>query len=1188
MSPKSKFQVFLEDDFKITKKSLSDIKKRVYVVGKFNTSKSEVSEFLFSKKTSGDKRFNDVNGEVRIGDLNYPSFIKKIAPELSEIFSQKKTYSGEPLPYFILSPQSADKKVSSSYIIDNYNYFDVRASSNSDQPYYKLQEPSVNIKDFLDAETFNGKNELPGKEIYKQIRKNLESFCAFQSENFKLIQAFTTLLSRFAGRNNVPEGITEHSELPLNFLPVFIDFLYLEKPLDETFDEKLKLIDFSSHIVFKAAVTDENKEPFLKFLVKLFTVFKNYLYNPSSINNQALNGYNINNDLNPKGGLISEELRKKFVASMEAYNMLTQIIQSKVLLSMVLRWAISFFEKEIPQIKKIKDVDEKNAAIEDAILSGKFELLKPAEGLPEGYSTVELIEDFNRDFRSFLKYINNSKDPKNIERFNQFSQTIQFIAEAILADEQRRNTIQRMMSLPDDQREIMLKALQNLFTDVLIPRIFKTPGLTENDLIKKYKEYETELFFTSAMMNIDSSGNIDSIIEKEMSGGKEKTKESIAGALINIFVGVLMEPAVQQDVEKAINTLQDYQLLRKLIPGITNTNEKNILGIGSITAIGSGSSVIKPGETNIYGVRTKEILNELQIQTIEKRADITMYLEASKRFSVATPAIEGNKNKELKSGAEEDKKAESRDSSLSTTTSRGELVDALVKNNLGTAIQNYISADNELRIELKKEIEKTVNDSTIVYQKSLSKIFERYAGNQKLPAFKSKVEALTLVWLLLLNKEKLHLGELGSNLYDLLLDLIEKLDADEPNLQSFFALNSLTKYISKGIFSKEGTEGAGAGFKALLTVLDNQANDSLGNVVQFVSELKGIRYLIDFAGANVPDCEIIVINAYQQEFLDWINREDNNGHFFDPTGLANNNSMDPKFPGVVFMTDLAFAEDGWDSVQKEKETFLSKLNDTGLLNKNGHTRLIPPICIGTSAIDPKSPEIWYQQGNKLNSLAKDAVCPVIILGPSLPLNKPDDYLFPTVLSSGYVFCAHLLSNGLPQNLKLQGVRSKPNERFRNLGLGVAELNVGIQHFIGAGGELDKDYAFAGDYYLYLIALIASAAKTSNIKGVDWGTFYNFFHYDGGFNENYLTSDFINESMIYNKMTNWGLSDDLFQSLTGKDFENDNSIDEDDNKRTQKNLNVDEILQYKNTDKKKAQKLDQATWFNKVVNALDLK
>lgn len=104
----------------------------------------------------------------------------------------------------------------------------------------------------------------------------------------------------------------------------------------------------------------------------------------------------------------------------------------------------------------------------------------------------------------------------------------------------------------------------------------------------------------------------------------------------------------------------------------------------------------------------------------------------------------------------------------------------VMKKNLAVAIHNYVILDN--KEESKKQITDTVEEGVQVYQKSLTKIFERYAGNAHLPAFKNKVEALTLTWLLLLNKDKLHLGELGSNLYDLLLDMVEKLSPEFPRI----------------------------------------------------------------------------------------------------------------------------------------------------------------------------------------------------------------------------------------------------------------------------------------------------------------------------------------------------------------------------------------------------------------------
>ncbi|WEK34633.1 MAG: hypothetical protein P0Y53_19270 [Candidatus Pseudobacter hemicellulosilyticus] len=1172
-------------DFGIDPRSLAEIKKRVYIVGKFNALKPGVAEYIFSRSGALDERLRDENGQQRTGRLTYSSFIEKIEPQLSETFSRTESHNGEPLPYFILSTHNGDQKASSSYIIDNYNYFDVRASSNSDQPFFKDQKPDVKIKDFLDASRFLGNDVLPGKEIYKQIKENLSSFCSFQARNFELIQAFAVLLSKFAGKKGVPYGITEHSELPVNFVPVFIDFLYVENPVEETFRQKMDLIDFSSHTVFRSAVTDANKKEFILFLKSLFTIFKNYLNDPLSIRNDALPGYNIQIILNRETGIVSEELRQKFVASMEAYNMLTQIIQSKVLLSMVLRWSISYFENDIPEINTIRDAEEKNAAIENAILNGKFGLAKPSVNLPAGYSIKDLVEDFRTAFPVLLAYIFNPQIEENNQEFHKLSETIQKIGRSILADEQKRQTIHRMMSLPKEQRTAMFRALLNLFTDVIIPRLFKVPGLTEDDLIKKFREYEMELFFTSSMMEVANAGNIDRIIEESMGNTDNEPREAIAGKLINTFIGVLMAPDVQKRIEDTVIMLEDHQLLRKLIPGVTNNGQKGIIGIGRLTALGSAGPALKPGETGLYLSETKALLGHLDLDTISQRKDIGIYLAAATKQADSLPASAPGAPVSLLSEGRED------NGSTAISTANGDTLvaappaeeakDRTSRPGLGLAIQQYISGSNENRQLARTEVEKIVKESTVIYQKSLSKIFEQYAGSMHLPAFKSKTEVLVLTWLLLLNKDKLHLGELGSNLYDLLLDLIEKLDTKDPDLGAFFAQNSLTKYISANLFSEAGQDGAGAGFKALRTLLDNQSTDNLGNIVQFVSELKGVKYLIDFASTYGSDCEVVVINAYHHEFLEWIKSEHHYGNFLNPTGLANNNALNPKFPAMVFMTDLAFADKGWAHVQINKESFLKQLSNATLLNPDGYSRLIPPICLATGAIRQDNKEEWKQQGERMNRLAKDAVCPVLILGPSLALNRPDDYLFPTVLSSGYVLCAHLLTNGTAQHLKTSNSNVIPFERFRNLGRGVADLHTSIQHFIAAGGEVNKDFAFAADYYLYLIALMATAAKTADMAEINWKDYYLYFHYDG-FNEtNHNSSGIINEAMIHNKMTDWGLSEALFNYLTGN-----SGVTEDGNaEKPIARGDVHEVLLYES--RSKYRPLRQAHWFDKVVAAHQL-
>jgi len=1198
--------------FRITPESLSKIKNRVFVVGKFNTSNAGAQEYLFTRKNINDPRFSKIvesaNGRETIstiGGLEYADFIKLIEPKLSEKREYKEDYNGEKIPYFILSPKLSGADDGVAYVLDNYNYFDVRGSSNSDQPYYQENKPSLNIKDFLSYQ-IDANSPFPGKEIYRQIRSNLKSFCDFQSKNHELIKVFAKLLANYAGKDGIPPGLGKNAELPVNFLSVFIDYLYYEKPIDEEFDKKLALVDFSSVPGWKDALTnDASKAKLLSYIKNLLGYFKYYLTKPADFNKHvAFPG--IKEILNEKE--ISPSLQKQFVASMEAYNMLMQIIQSKVLLSMVLRWAISYFENDIKEIKKEPNDDIKFKMIERAILHGEHGIKKPAAGnLPQGYSINQLIEDFKRYFRDICDYVFNSGLEVNIKKYEAFPEVIKSVADDILNTKDKRETINRMMGLGYEQKEAMVKALQNIFVDIIIPKIFKTPGLSYDELINKYKEYETDLFFTEAMLKIADDDKLDKIIEKAVQDQPDRpnTIGNQMATLIDVTFGVLMAPQVQNNVKNISMTLTNVRLIGGATDSIINKKSPSLLGIGGITTKISKDNKFQPGETNAMAAEKKRIGAGLDLKGIEHHANVQDWLlEAEKEQKLIADRtekpIDAKKDTEPASLTEsavivQDKKglavtqydANEKNQPLIKFDQVPELHEIEVPN-LALAIKQLVSATAEEKDMQIQRVNAIVENTISVYQKNLASIFDRFAGIGKLPSFKNKVEAFTLTWLLLLSKDKLELGEAGSNLYELLIDLVEKLDSNEPNLQSFFRENSLTKYINKNHFTDKAIDGAGDGFRAIRNILEEQSRQSLKNVVQFVSELKGIRYLIDEMNKGEDDAELIVINAYHYEFIDWLKNPPANytGHLLDATGLANNNERNPKFASTIFMTDLSFANDGWDNIVYNKTVFLTSLGDNNLLNNNGNNRVLPPICIATSAIRPNARDYWHIEGNTFEQLAQKSISPVVILGPSIPLNKPDDYLFPTVLASGYIFCSHLISKGRPQQLKIfDEIANISKKRFRVLQYGTAKLHESIDYIINAQGAGNEDYAYIADFYMYIILLLASAAKNNIIlyNQFSWEQFYSIFYNNQGFgSQNYNSSVTLNNSLISNiySMDKISISQSLY-NFAGRVPNNQN------NNGNNSIVDPDDIYALSLKIDNRTKQIVQGQWFQRVITLLNL-
>jgi hypothetical protein len=1033
-------------------------------VGRFNSEQSGASVYRFAKNKLESDKFHAEK------ELNYKSFIDVIGPTLTENHGAVKVTANESLPFFtILSQQKNTTPGNTSYKIDPYNYFFLRAISSTKHDFF-LQNRKK------DAPINNLIDETPGITIFRQMQASLQNFCAFQSRNFDLIRSFTQLLVANAGYGGIPVNFADGAELPVNFVPLFVDYLYQEGP----HDFNTSLLDFSADTVWQVAVEESNKPTFLYTLKRLVTVYKESLLRQGDTTTETtIPGL----DLRELSNLANTDLKKAFIASRESYNILRQITRSKVLLSMVLHWAVEYFNTLPSAVAASKGV-QRSQAIENAINEGSDGLAAPINKLPGDMKVDDLINDFKLSFPILIAYVNDPSLEKTQMAFQALSSFAQTIGDSILKDQQKTESIRLIMKIEPQQRASLLKSIESFLTDVVIPRLFKEPGLTSQELLRKYKEYESDLFLTSAILEIADGADIGQFFDMDQA---LSSKEKVLGDLITGIVKFLVQPQVQKNIADARQTLINYGTLRNL--GMAD-NKK--FGIGwEVPMLPAKENAY---ETSVLDPRKKEQIGLLNYKSPERQQEIKLLLLAEPQDIIEDGLEKSN-------------------------------------GNLSLALKSYVNDDNEDKLTVSRKIETIVENDVKIYFRSLSKIYARYASPDQFSSFKRKVEALTLAKLLLLQKDELGLGKEGTNLYDLLLDMVEMLNGAEPNLKEFFARHSLTKYIRQSIFSHNGL-----GFTALTTALKNQAETSLKNVMQYVSELQGIKYLFDFVSKENKEAEIIVINGDSNDFIDWLtaNLKNPNANLLNPQNLVKQNNPDKPddkyFPAVIFMTNLAFNKNGWNDTFSEKENFVKKLGPEAktLLRDGSITSIIPPICLDTSVIDPANNKGWITEGNSLDRAAQNAIAPILIVGPSLALNDEKDP-FHTTLSSGYVFCAHLLAKGSKQQLTLTNVNAQPTGRFQNIGKGNAGVTITTQNIIGALDMDNQQYAFAADYYLYLIALVAGFIRHSGnqhrmVAQTFWDDFYSYFYYDQ--QNNFRNSSLLDNAMIYGSMSDWSFDNNL--------------------------------------------------------------
>src|SRR5262249_46944577 len=144
---------------------------------------------------------------------------------------------------------------------------------------------------------------------------------------------------------------------------------------------------------------------------------------------------------------------------------------------------------------------------------------------------------------------------------------------------------------------------------------------------------------------------------------------------------------------------------------------------------------------------------------------------------------------------------------------------------------------------------------------------------------------------------------------------------------------------------------AGRGVTALRQTLEAQGRNSLDNVVKFVSELRGLKFLMDKVSMR-PDAEVVLVNATADEFLDWLAKD----NLTEARGLGRLRSGlrvrdDQKSegsipPGLVLLTDIAFT--GSSPAQ-----WLERLAGEAMRHQ-GLGVVLPPFCLSTP---PQSPAV---------------------------------------------------------------------------------------------------------------------------------------------------------------------------------------------------------------------------------------
>lgn len=1060
------------EKYNIDKKALERVKKRVFVVGRFNNkpTKDDPDVFLFTNRADTTDEYLKNFASNR--DLDYGRFVELLKPKAAERVEHADPMSGKRFDsYELVVPRGTEDDLETSYVMDTYNYFFQRAILTCEQEAIKRQSP--NIPKLLEDTAVER-----GRTILKQIRSNLTTFCTFQKDAPEIAKAIIKLFGQCAGEHGLPH-YAQGAPLPIGFIESLVEFIFQE---DQSASYDCSNLDFDA----PGWKSLKASAPARETLNKAVNAFRDALVSDS------LSHYN---DLVFRGKTLSQhakevvegEIKDKYRKARDAYNGLRQILRSKILLSMVLEWLVHSYYLTVDEKPPLNDYDQ-DCKIEDAILQGIPDVIATPIKRPTKAERRKFSKALTENFATMIQAVVETNTQRYEELAAKLPNELQELAEKLRKDPEKRAALAKVSgaAMGEDLQKAFFSASRMILLDVLCPVLYRKPTMNVRELKKLARQETMAAFLTAIFLSEENEEAIASIGEKHLeyfeSKINKKTKEitdvgQIQSLLLNDFVDVLCAPDLQQQIQEGIKVLMEVFALRKEVqagehagsspivvmrahegrdPLAKTTPDMEVVKVGvgrkveAASRKAAAAAAKKPGGNGASAIAASARTGDAEPSAVA----------VAEILPKVTPIVEGPLP-----GAEE----EEEDVALEAAAEESEL-----DSKIGNILEKILIEDRRGATEEDKAaapVPDRVNDlllhdrdfmneraeSLKKFDQVMHLIYTRYVQHKNdKQTFRNAVERMTLLNMLLKFQEELGMGKGHSNLYRLLIDLVLHLDAEKPDPRDFIREKSLTMYF-------DDADLQDGGLTELRQLLEIQAVRSLRNVEAFVSELRGVKYLMDAVGQS-RDTEVIVVNATADQFLQWLtsdNLTSAQGKGLMRLGrLIDTNSASQRTipPGLVYMTDSAFFE-------TDKEAWVNSLSEFKMQEETFGV-VLPPLLISTGPHTTRGE--WRTLEEKVARAGQSAPAPIVMMGPSPYLNRADDG-FKTILPAGYLFCAHFLGCK-DQKLTIPSNPHKSVGRARSIGRGEASMFTSMGQIVWGEGP-GENYCFAADFYLYLLALI---------------------------------------------------------------------------------------------------------------------
>jgi len=1105
---------------------LKSVKNRIMVVGRFNRNRRKNGQpevFLFTDKSelnaSYQENFTDAgypavkDTKRRVASLDFNTFVREVQPTIAERIElvdgkYKKVTQVAP------SDAAADQEAAAT-TVGPYNYFILRAAANTKQPAMEGDRPR------LDSDVL-GLNTQPGESVFIQIRHSLRQFSSFQQKHPALTELVADIFSRFAQDSRaISAKYAGGNLLPGGFQDALIDYLYAE---DESKPFNIERLDLSDPLwghLHPSASGPKRETSERDEFRRIIAGFRNFLLSkPQQTQTIALpDGTSLSTTLSELAPTLPDEFRK----SHDSFNTLRQILRSKVLLSMVARWMLSGYY-ELPTVKQKRS--EPRVTPSEVHQAIQLAILQPIdETAPNKWATNRVPgpiarpnrqerEEFSLKLRTSLRPLIDwvlSDDPKT-HNVKTLPKELESLADALRKNPKTIAALKEITGYGNKEfYDASFIAFSTILTDVVCPVLYREPLLSASALSEELSRTTISTYLEAIYLTKESEqafrkvglDNQQVLAENISSSGEISSKDLISSKVLGSLLAVL---TAQSD---RVKFMRNFRIVKRVQLVLNNYTS----GPQTTAAISATSSFDNPKSVTAKQPPVpKELIREIVRSKATKAASSTNSRGASPLSENANeipqpipgvaepPKSRATEKTETRDGVSDPllNKIDEILAKLPEARKVGELIDS-----------SSVVDDVTKEVIVSPEAKEFASDLQLLDQ-ARHLIYTRYNEQKDKVAFRNNVERMTLANLLLLFKEDLGLGRGFSNQYALLLDLIVAMNPEAPDLQDFIRAHSLTEYFDNSDFQ----DNEGHGFTRLTNILDSQSDRSLKNLVNIMSELQGIKYLLRQAPLN-PNAEIVVVNATAGEFLDWLKADNltpdqGSGCMRADQLVQGKQSNKLLLPGLIYFNDLAFESAADGGTLASKLSFLTRLRNFELAN--GAAQIVmPPICLAPDLLD------WSATGDELAKEAETIASAVMIVGPAALLNPAGDR-FPTVLPPGYLFCAHLLGNK-KQDFQFGGVLRKSAGRFRVIGATTLSITLREACWPSMRPNEDNSYCFSGDFYLYLLALLLTGVTAAGTAVVDPYEFYRCFYYadDVAFPDLFESSKFMNPMMLGENM-----------------------------------------------------------------------